>query len=299
VRDWKRFNQQENHIIKIESNLLMPTTGSPRRFARHAVARTNRGVYKCLFAIVLAIGATAFSATAQESPPGDGDDDGETVEIVGWDLSDPVNHAESRAFFAGVWAAEDAGLPTPELAFEFEFTHTPPGLMLAMLLPELDVFTEIYRHRLQLDFDAGERYLVTDLIADDAEVRAAFRAFVLTGKLAPRPEVDASAYLAHYLLVLDAVTAQERASVVSIESLGMLLESEGLSVEAPLPDAIMDVQSTPDLQPSDGEKTRCLLHVLRSSRLGLCLEKLYDMSEVEGPPDMDCEDFADAFIRYL
>jgi hypothetical protein len=248
---------------------------------------------------VLAIGATAFSATAQESPPGDGDDDGETVEIVGWDLSDPVNHAESRAFFAGVWAAEDAGLPTPELAFEFEFTHTPPGLMLAMLLPELDVFTEIYRHRLQLDLDAGERYLVTDLIADDAEVRAAFRAFVLTGKLAPRPEVDASAYLAHYLLVLDAVTAQERASVVSIESLGMLLESEGLSVEAPLPDAIMDVQSTPDLQPSDGEKTRFLLHVLRSSRLGLCLEKLYDMSEVEGPPDMDCEDFADAFIRYL
>ena len=151
----------------------MPLPSFPSRFRRAAaLALTASAMF-----------GTQIAALAQDEPPDDGDD---TVEIVGWDLSDPVNHAESREFFAGLWAAQDAGLPPPE----FEFTNMPPGLILAMLLPELEVFTEIYRHRLQLDFDAGERYLVTDLIADDAEVRAEFRAFVLTGKLAPRPEID-------------------------------------------------------------------------------------------------------------
>jgi hypothetical protein len=235
---------------------------------------------------------TQVAALAQDGPPDDGDD---TIEIVGWDLSDPVNHAESREFFAGLWAAEDAVLPPPE----FEFTNTPPGLMLAMLLPELEVFTEIYGHRLQLDFDAGERYLVTDLIADDAEVRAEFRAFVLTGKLAPRPEIDAEAYLAHYQLVLDAMTLQQRATVVSVESLGMLLESEGLSVEAAGPAEIVDGQPPSVVVPSDPQKKCWLQHVLRSSRLNKCLKDLYERSREVGPPDMDCDDFADAFIRYL
>jgi hypothetical protein len=60
---------------------------------------------------VFAIGAVTFAATAQDSPPADG---GDAVETVSWDLSDPVNHAESREFFAGLWAAEDAGLPAPD-----------------------------------------------------------------------------------------------------------------------------------------------------------------------------------------
>lgn len=254
-------------------------------------ARLRRGAAIAIAASTV-FGTHLASALAQDAPPEDGD---EPIELVGWDLSDPVNHAESREFFAGFWAAEDAGLPPPE----FEFTNTPPGLMLAMLLPELEVFTEIYGHRLQLDFDAGERYLVTDLIADDAEIRAEFRAFVLTGKLAPRPEIDAAAYLTHYQLVLDAVTVQQRASVVSVESLGMLLESEGLSVEAAGPAEIVDGQPPPVVVPSDPQKECWLKHVLRSSRLNNCLKDLYDRSREVGPPDMDCDDFADAFIRYV
>jgi hypothetical protein len=239
-----------------------------------------------------AFGTHLAPAFAQDEPPDDGDD---AVEIVGWDLSDPVNRAESREFFAGLWAAEDAGLPPPA----FEFTNTPPGLMLAMLLPELEVFTEIYGHRLQLDFDAGERYLVTDLIADDAEVRAEFRAFVLTGKLAPRPEVDADAYLSHLDLVVDAMTVQQRASIESVESLGMLVESEGLSVEEATPAETVDEEPPPAVAPSDPQKECWLKHVVRSSRLSKCLKDLYDRTRQFGPPDMDCDDFADAFIRYL
>ena len=228
--------------MKIGSSWLMGTTGTPSPFWGPAVTRTSRGVYECLVSIVLAIGVITFATIAQDSPPDDGDDD---VEIVDWDLSGPVNHAESREFFAGRWAAEGAGLPAPD----FEFTNTPPGLMFAMLLPELEVFAEIYRHRLQLDFDAGERYLATNLIAADADIRAEFRAFVLTGKLAPRPEIDAGAYLAHYMLVLDAVTAQERASVVSVEVFGALVESEGMSVEAPPPASTTVHQTLPPAKP--------------------------------------------------
>ena len=235
---------------------------------------------------------TQIAAFAQDGPPDEGDD---TIEIVGWDLSDPVNRAESREFFAGLWAAQDAGLPPPA----FEFTNLPPGLLLAMLLPELEVFTEIYRHRLQLDFDAGERYLVTDLIAEDAEVRAEFRAFVLTGKLAPRPEIDAEAYLAHFELVIDAMTVQQRASIERVEALGVLVESEGMSVEMEPPASVTEDESPPAAIATDKETECWLKHVVRSSRLNKCLKGLYDRTREVGPPDMDCDDYADAFVRYL
>jgi hypothetical protein len=207
----------------------------------------------------------------------------------------PCEPCRIARVFAGRWAAEGAGLPAPD----FEFTNTPPGLMFAMLLPELEVFTEIYRHRLQLDFDAGERYLATNLIAADADIRAEFRAFVLTGKLAPRPEIDAGAYLAHYMLVLDAVTAQERASVVSVEVFGALVESEGMSVEAPPPASATVHQTFPPPNPTDQEAECWLKQAVKSSRLNKCLKGLYDRTRQVGPPDMDCDDFADAFIRYL
>jgi hypothetical protein len=255
-------------------------------------ARLRRGAAIAIAASTV-FGTHHASALAQDAPPEDGD---EPIELVGWDLSDPVNHAESREFFAGLWAAEDAGLPPPQ----FEFTNTPPGLMLAMLLPELEVFTEIYGHRLQLDFDAAERYLVTDLIADDAEVRAEFRAFVLTGKLAPRPEIDAAAYLTHYQLVLDAVTVQQRASVVSVESLGMLLESEGLSVEASSP--LADEPPFPSLQaPDAGARWLCALKYLSAASRLQCLvgAGLYKNHRSTVVPDFDCDDLADAMIRFL
>jgi len=243
-------------------------------------------------AAAAAFGTDLAPAFARNEPPDDGDD---AVEIVGWDLADPVNHAESRAFFAGLWAAEDAGLPPPA----FEFTNTPPGLMLAMLLPELEVFTEIYGHRLQLDFDAGERYLVTDLIADDAEVRAGFRAFVLTGKLAPRPEVDADAYLSHLDLVVDAMTVQQRASIESVESLGMLVESEGLSVEA-APGVDADMPVGPDQTTPTAQEISCKLRwLVEWSRLKCMYGRLYERDKAWPDPDFDCDDFADVMLRYL
>jgi hypothetical protein len=239
---------------------------------------------------------TQIAAFAQDGPPDEGDD---TIEIVGWDLSDPVNRAESREFFAGLWAAQDAGLPPPA----FEFTNLPPGLLLTMLLPELEVFTEIYRHRLQLDFDAGERYLVTDLIADDAEVRAEFRAFVLTGKLAPRPEIDAEAYLAHFELVIDAMTVQQRASIERVEALGVLVESQGMSVEMAEPTRDDEVgPPTPPWIPTDEiESRRCALRWLAERSALQCMySRLYLRDKSDYPdPDFDCDDFADAMLRYL
>ena len=92
----------------------MPLPSFPSRFRRAAaLALTASAMF-----------GTQVAAFAQDEPPDDGDD---TVEIVGWDLSDPVNHAESREFFAGLWAAQDAGLPPP--AFECD-----PG----PYLPDLD-----------------------------------------------------------------------------------------------------------------------------------------------------------------
>ena len=128
-------------------------------------------------------------------------------------------------------------------------------------------------------------------------MRAEFRAFVLTGKLAPRPEVDADAYLSHLDLVVDAMTVQQRASIESVESLGMLVESEGLSVEATNPSE--DPPPTPMATPTEAERKCWLKYAVRSSRLSRCFSDLYEQTRETGPPDMDCDDFADAFIRYL
>jgi hypothetical protein len=278
--------------MKIGSSMLMATAGCPCQSLQPAVVRANRWVTECLLSVVFAIGAVTFAATAQDSPPADG---GDAVETVSWDLSDPVNHAESREFFAGLWAAEDAGLPAPD----FEFTNTPPGLMLSMLIPEFEVFTELYAHRLQLDFDAGERYLVTDLIADDAEVRTEFRSFVLTGKLAPRPEVDSEAHLAHYALSIDAITVQERATVVSVHAVGGLIESQGMSVNVAT-DAETGTSPVPDQSTPAAEETRCRLRWLAEwSRLKCMYNALYERDKKWPAPDFDCDDFADAMLRYL
>jgi hypothetical protein len=246
-----------------------------------------------ILTVTLAIGARSSNAFAQDEPP---DDDGAAVEIVGWSLLDPVNHAESRQFFAGLWAAEDAGLQPPE----FEFTNTPPGLMTAMLLPELEVFTEVYRHRLLLEFDDQPRYIVTDLLETDAAVRAEFRAFVLTGKLAPRPEVDTDAYLAHFGLVLDATTTQHRATIVSVNSLGMLIESEGMSVELHSP--LADEPSFPWPHANDvSQRWLCALKYLSTASRVDCMVAagLYYAHSSAIMPDFDCDDIADALIRFL
>ncbi len=125
--------------------------------------------------------------------------DADSPQIVGWKLNDPLNHAESREYFGQVWAAEDAGQACPS----FAFTNPVPGLLSAMLAPEHEVFTAIYSHRLNLDLSSGEHYGITDLLRDDPEVQSEFRVFVLTGELAPQPEVDIEAYLKHYALAID------------------------------------------------------------------------------------------------
>lgn len=168
-----------------------------------------------------------------------------------------------------------------------------------MLLPELEVFAEIYSHRLQLDFDAGERYLVTDLIADDAEVRAEFRMFVLTGNLAPRPEIDSEAYLTHYDLLIDAITVQERATVVSVDSVGALTQSQGMSVKVAEGVDIGSATET-DHATTAVEEARCRLRwLVEWSRLECMYRRLYERDKNWPRPDFDCDDFADAMLRYL
>jgi hypothetical protein len=123
---------------------------------------------------------------------------------------------------------------------------------------------------------------------------------VLTGKLAPRPELDADAYLAHFELVIDAMTVQQRASIERVEALGVLVESEGMSVEMAPP--VDDVtQPTPPWIPADEiESRRCALRWLISWSALKCVYKARFRNETSRKrPDLDCDDYADAALRFM
>ena len=231
--------------------------------------------------------------------------DADSPQIVGWKLNDPLNHAESREYFGQVWAAEDAGQACPS----FAFTNPVPGLLSAMLAPEHEVFTAIYSHRLNLDLSSGEHYGITDLLRDDPEVQSEFRVFVLTGELAPQPEVDIEAYLKHYALAIDGLTAQSRCTVDHVQCIGSLITSDGMKVVPLLvPDSLAEAptESTesevPDMAPG---KVRCVLEfLLRRSLLGSqCMRDgenggIYRRGG-SAEPDFDCDDFADAVLRFM
>ena len=262
---------------------------------RHGVRTLQANWCACGLAAAMALLAIEWIdsiAVAQNSPP-PGE---ETCEFC-WDLADEVNRSETRAFFHALWGAEDAGIEPPR----FEFTNEAPGLTLAMLLPELEVFAAIYRHRLQPNFDSGPRYLVTNLIHDDPEARAQFRRFVLTGMLGPRPEVDFDAFAEHYLLIADALSLQAHATVACIEVQGGCIQSQGMTLvpAAPVSDELTSTTPTPDELTTETRALRCALKWLTHMSSLECIRRSGLFIGRTGVADFDCDDYADAMLRYI
>lgn len=218
---------------------------------------------------------------------------GEGVEstLVVWDLHNPVNRTESRSYFAALWAAEDAGV-SPEA---FDFTNAVPGVMNAMLLPELEVLSEVYAHRLDEHSDCGGAQTIFDLIDSDSEIRAEFRRFVLTGKLSPRIETDAAAFLTHYAMALDGITVQAQCTVECVVVSDALLVSEGMRLVNRGP---INLQTSPSGPICDPRLQCALTYLAEASRLK-CMKTGGLYQSLSGAPDFDCDDFADAMLQYL
>lgn len=213
--------------------------------------------------------------------------------VIAWDLDDPVNRMESRLYFSQLWDAQDSGAPVPP----FSFSNEPPSLLTALLLPELELFSHLYAHRLNLELGSPSGYYVLDLLRDDPAVRHQFRSYVLTGRLSPDPALDPLCWMHHFLLVTDALGACATATVSDVEVVNGLLESSDLSLIGTEP---FDEPSPEGDDPSTSAEMRCWLkNVLARSRPSKCLRPLYVRAHDPQTPDMDCDDFADAFIRFV
>lgn len=218
---------------------------------------------------------------------------GESVDLAEWDLEDPTNQAEKRLFFAQHWEALETGVPMPQ----FEFTNEPPGLMAALLIPEFEVFSKLYSHRLDAADQGGDPYDITDLIRDDATVREQFQRYVVTGSLATDPALDIDCWICHWTIVETALSGSAYARVDSVEVVNGQLHSESLEL---LPREVACAGESSSGPMPNEDTTKCWLrHLLGRSRLDECLRGLYVRSHDPLSPDMDCDDFADAIVRFV
>jgi hypothetical protein len=261
---------------------------------RHLGSRVKSVVGWCasLLAGILVISTPHLAFGQDDAPPGDGSGE---VSSPGWDLLDPINRVETRMYFSLVWSAEELGVPVPD----FTFTNTLPGLMAATILPEIEVFSALYFHRLNLDRQNGSLYTLNDLLADDPEIRAEFRIYVTTGKLAPRVELDPQAFVAHCDMIVDALTSESHYSVQSVEQVGPgVVESTDLR---PVIDDTVTAVTEPDpgeVAPTEAE-VNCALRWLSLATNFQCMYTSLYHAILTGPVDFDCDDFADALLRYF
>lgn len=146
----------------------------------------------------------ALASWAAFAEPEGGSDDG-------WNLIDPVNIAEGRAWAALYWASQDAGAPTPEFR-AFSFTNPISGGVNPLIPAEL-LFRQIYAHRLSEDADPV-LYTFAHLLQDDPLVMNHFRHYTITGELEIAFDEEPEAALNHLLAIADAATDESEFSFV-------------------------------------------------------------------------------------
>lgn len=122
--------------------------------------------------------------------------------------SPPPNAAtqsELRLWAQMYWSWLETG-QVPDWAADFDFTHPEQiGADFPFFADAYDLFEEIYRHRLNLDYRTPTYYPIEQLILDDAEVFEAFKQYTTAGKLTTSVSTDAVALHTHLLLIAEAI----------------------------------------------------------------------------------------------
>lgn len=251
-------------------------------------------LFHALF-VLLAIGLSAVRSAAQPLP-------------THWDPEDPVNKAQTRQYLSLIWQAEINGQPVD--VSQFEFTNRLPEIMGLLVVPQREVFEKLYVHRLDPHGEQGLPYGLSDLMRDDAGVRAQFREFVLTDKITLGPDADPEAAARHLLMIMDGIFSQAEFRVESFQFIGEDVESTSLEV-VKYPGAVI----FPGDPPADPAQFECDLRWWVKRSMFECMiqgmPRLYipdgeydpedpDSERTNKPtPRFDSDDITDAMIQWL
>ncbi|MFN8817727.1 MAG: hypothetical protein ACK5ZV_13430 [bacterium] len=140
--------------------------------------------------------------------------------------------AELQQYASMFWHLVDTGTPHPDAA-GFEFAD--PGMNQPGAFPfagTLALFHNVYSSKINPDPTQCQTYKdVLDLLDENAEVRAKFRAYT-TSKLFTSTNADPLVAQAHLLAVVNAISVADEFTVQAIDFAGPALASVGLKLAA-------------------------------------------------------------------
>lgn len=235
--------------------------------------------------------------------------------VAGWDPADAANIEDLRGFVAahwdGLWSNDQSTLHyLHSHGVQSYFRNRLPTVFHTVYVPYFEVFGRIYAHRLQMSDGADQYFDLIDLMALDLEVRSQFKSYILTGKIESEPMVDSTAFLEHYMLVVDATAGVEGITVAGAALDGGALVSDGLAVDSvEVAPPISNCASLADADPASLNACVCrLMWLARASPLA-CMWRngLWQADPYHNPSSpgacqggaFDCDDFTDAMIRWL
>ena len=227
---------------------------------------------------------------------------------VAWNPTEPINQADVKEFVLAhwddLWIANASGVSSLTAAqVQAEFHNELPSDFGLVYLPWERVFRIVFADRLFQAHD-GSTYDVWQLMADDELVRAQFREFVVTGKLAPQAEQDVSAASRHCALALEAISNQSGIEVdqICLDEAGNL-ETLNLRAAAVPRDAVLLLQppqeTSFEYERTVTEQRLCDLRWwVRASHLR-CMYEAGLWKDDQHDDGFDCDDFMIALRNWL
>lgn len=232
--------------------------------------------------------------------------------------------AECQRFAAWYWARQDAGSQVNSSAFVWN-TQPPPS-NLNPFGEALQLFSTLYARRLR-PLDSHDPYSIIDLFADDPAILQQFRNYTITGYIVTSV-ADADIHAEHIVATIMALGADSSSGSgvtdVSLNEDGdagcvelttrnlrssdvppwlapILTEPEPIPLP-PLPDEVLEADRL--LKEAEAIWKRWIVEMYRQFMLTLPHNLRYKLWQRDTYWDdtttgFDCDDFADAFGRYL